>query len=210
MSSNSSRRWLDRQRRDPFVKAAREKGLPSRASFKLSELDERERLLRRGMAVVDLGAAPGGWSRYAAEQVGEHGRVVALDILDMPVPPGVEFVQGDFHEQAVLDELLAVIGDRSVDLVISDMAPNMSGVRSADQARSMGVAELALELVGQVLAPSGSFLVKLFHGAGFDDYVREVRGQFAKTRVRKPAASRSDSREVYLLARNYRGHKISK
>lgn len=205
MSSNSSRRWLDRQRRDPYVKQAREKGLPSRASFKLSELDQRERLLRKGMMVVDLGSSPGGWSRYAAEKVGEHGRVVALDLLDMPVPPGVEFIQGDFHEQQVLDQLLTCIGDRAVDLVICDMAPNMSGIRSADQARAMGLAELALELATQVLAPSGGFLVKLFHGVGFEEFVRETRRQFGSTKVRKPAASRADSREVYLLSRNFRG-----
>ena len=205
MSSNSSRRWLDRQRRDPYVKKAQEQGLPSRASFKLSELDEREHLLRRGMTVVDLGAAPGGWSRYAAERVGEQGWVVALDVLEMNAPHGVEFIQGDFHQQAVFDALLETIGDRRVDLVICDMAPNMSGIRSADQARAMALAELALDLVGHVLAPSGSFLVKLFHGVGFEGFVREVRAQFSSTKVRKPAASRADSREVYLLSRGYRG-----
>jgi len=173
--------------------------------FKLSELDEREHLLRRGMTVVDLGAAPGGWSRYAAERVGEQGWVVALDVLEMNAPHGVEFIQGDFHQQAVFDALLETIGDRRVDLVICDMAPNMSGIRSADQARAMALAELALDLVGHVLAPSGSFLVKLFHGVGFEGFVREVRAQFSSTKVRKPAASRADSREVYLLSRGYRG-----
>ena len=203
MSSKSSRRWLDRQRRDPFVKKARSQGLPSRSSFKLSELDERERLFRRGMTVVDLGAAPGGWSRYAADRVGEHGRVIALDLLDMPVPAGVVFVQGDFREQVVLDRLLETIDGRGVDLVISDMAPNMSGIRSVDQARSMALAELAFDLAEQVLLPSGSFLVKLFQGAGFDDFVRLARRHFGTTKLRKPAASRADSREVYLLSRNF-------
>jgi 23S rRNA (uridine2552-2'-O)-methyltransferase len=203
MSSKSSRRWLDRQRRDPFVKQARRQGLPSRSSFKLSELDERERLFRRGMTVVDLGAAPGGWSRYAAERVGDHGRVIALDLLEMSVPAGVVFLQGDFREQAVLDRLLETIDGRGVDLVISDMAPNMSGIRSADQARSMALAELAFDLAERVLLPSGSFLVKLFQGAGFDDYVRLARSRFGSTKLRKPAASRADSREVYLLSRNF-------
>jgi len=203
MSSKSSRRWLDRQRRDPFVKKAQRQGLPSRSSFKLSELDERERLFRRGMIVVDLGSAPGGWSRYAAERVGDHGRVIALDLLDMPVPAGVVFLQGDFREQAVLDRLLETIDGRGVDLVISDMAPNMSGIRSADQARSMALAELAFDLAERVLLPSGSFLVKLFQGAGFDEYVRLARSHFGSTKLRKPAASRADSREVYLLSRNF-------
>ncbi len=221
MSSKSSRRWLERQRRDPYVKQARRQGLASRASFKLEELDQRERLFRNGMTVIDLGAAPGGWSRYAAGRVGSGGqrdgrqagrsggrpagRVVALDLLEMDVPDGVEFLQGDFREQVVLDELLARIGDRGADLVISDMAPNMSGIRSADQARAMYLAELALEFAGRVLVEGGGLLVKLFHGEGFDDFVRSARVDFAITRVRKPPASRADSREVYLLSRNFRG-----
>ncbi len=201
---SSSRRWLNRQADDPYVKKARAEGWRSRAVFKLQEINERDHLLRPGMTVVDLGAAPGGWSQYAAGMVGESGRVIALDLLDMDGLPGVEYIRGDFRDERLLEKLVASTGGRGTDLVLSDMAPNISGVRSVDQPRAMLLAELALDLAIRVLKPGGSFVCKLFHGEGFDDFVRQVRQHFKTVSVRKPASSRPGSRETYLVARTYR------
>ncbi|MBX3725905.1 MAG: 23S rRNA (uridine(2552)-2'-O)-methyltransferase RlmE [Xanthomonadales bacterium] len=202
--SRSSERWLREHFKDPFVKKAQAEGLRSRAAFKLEELLERDRLLRPGMVVVDLGAAPGGWSQVAARALAGRGRVVALDILDMDALPGVEFIRGDFREGAALAALQALLGQDRADLVLSDMAPNMSGVDQVDQARAMHLAELARDFAQDWLKPGGAFLVKLFHGVGFDDYVRDLRRRFDKVVVRKPAASRARSPEVYALATGLR------
>jgi 23S rRNA (uridine2552-2'-O)-methyltransferase len=195
----SSNRWLSRQASDPYVKQARSRGYRARAAFKLIELDERDRFLRAGQKVVDLGAAPGSWAQVAAERAGPQGRVVALDILPMDALDGVEFIQGDFREAEVLAQLEALVGEK-VDLVLSDMAPNISGIAASDQARSMDLAELALEFACEWLEPGGVFVVKLFQGEGFDEFVRTARARFDRVRVRKPAASRKQSREVYLVA----------
>lgn len=201
--SKSSNRWLQEHFNDTYVKRAQQEGYRSRAVFKLLEIQDRDNLLRPGMTVVDLGAAPGGWSEVAVRLVGERGRVVALDILPMDAIAGVEFIQGDFREDEVLDRLIERVGNRPVDLVMSDMAPNISGTKAVDQPRAMYLAELALDLARRVLAPGGDFLVKVFQGEDFDAYLREVRGSFGKVMIRKPKASRPRSREVYLLARNY-------
>ena len=203
--SKSSGRWLDRQHRDPYVQKARKAGARSRAIFKLEELDRRDRLLKPGMIVVDLGAAPGGWSQYAAQRVGAGGRVIALDILPMDPIPGVDVLQGDFTEAAVLRELEDRLGHRPVDLVISDMAPNMTGIAITDQARSMMLAELALEFATQHLRTGGDFLVKTFQGAGFTEFLSDLRRRFGEVLSRKPPASRSESREIYLLGRGFKG-----
>lgn len=195
----SSNRWLSRQASDPYVKQARSRGYRSRAAFKLIELDERDRFFRSGQKVVDLGAAPGSWAQVAIERVGPNGRVVALDILPMAPLDGVEFVQGDFREPGPLEQLEALVGEK-VDLVLSDMAPNISGIAASDQARSMDLAELALEFARAWLKPGGGFVVKLFQGEGFDAFVREARQTFKHVRLRKPAASRKQSREIYLVA----------
>lgn len=203
--SKSSGRWLDRQHRDPYVQKARKAGARSRAIFKLEELDRRDRLLKPGMTVVDLGAAPGGWSQYAAQRVGAGGRVIALDILPLDPIPGVDVLQGDFTEAAVLQELEDRLGHRPVNLVISDMAPNMTGIAITDQARSMMLAELALEFATQHLRTGGDFLVKTFQGAGFTEFLRDLRRRFGEVLSRKPPASRSESREIYLLGRGFKG-----
>ncbi len=191
--------WLRRQRQDPYVAQARQRGYRSRAVFKLEQLDRRHRLLGPGMCVVDLGAAPGGWSQYAAGRVGPSGRVVACDLLAMEPIAGVAFIQGDLHDEAVLQALTETLAGRRADLVICDMAPNMSGVRSIDQPRALALAELALELSETLLRADGGFLVKLFQGEGFEDYVRACRGRFTKVTLEKPKASRERNREVYLL-----------
>ncbi|MCW8945032.1 MAG: 23S rRNA (uridine(2552)-2'-O)-methyltransferase RlmE [Sedimenticola sp.] len=201
--SKSSHQWLDRHFNDEYVKRAQAEGYRSRASYKLLELQEKDRLLSPGQVVVDLGAAPGGWSQVALKLVGEKGRVFALDILDMDSIGGVEFIQGDFREDSVLEQFHALLDGRPVDLVISDMAPNVSGMSAVDQPRAMYLCELALEYAREVLRPGGSFVVKVFQGEGFDQYIKEVRSSFAKVVTRKPAASRSQSREVYLVARSY-------
>ena len=198
--SKSSHRWLREHFNDPFVKKAQAEGLRSRAAYKLEELLDKNRLIRSGMVIVDLGAAPGGWSQLAARALGGQGRVIALDILDMPSLPGVEFIQADFREDDAMAALESALEGRRVDLVLSDMAPNMSGVESVDQARAMHLAELAWDFALQWLRPDGDFLVKLFHGVGFDDYVRDLRRAFTKVVVRKPKASRARSPEVYALA----------
>lgn len=201
--SKSSNRWLQEHFNDAYVKRAQQEGYRSRAVFKLLEIQDKDNLLRPGMTVVDLGAAPGGWSEAAVRLVGDRGRVVALDILPMDAIAGVEFIQGDFREDEVLARLMECVGNRPVDLVMSDMAPNISGTKAVDQPRAMYLAELALDLARRVLAPGGDFLVKVFQGEDFDSYLREVRGSFGKVMIRKPKASRPRSREVYLLARNY-------
>lgn len=201
--SKSSRRWLKEHFDDEYVKRAQAQGFRSRAVFKLLELDEKDHLLKPGMTVVDLGAAPGGWSQVAADRVGPNGQVVALDILPMDPLPGVTVLQGDFREQTVLNELLAAIDSRPVDLVLSDMAPNISGMKSVDQPRAMYLCELALDLAQQVLKDGGGLVVKAFQGEGFDVWMQAVRRSFRQVVIRKPDASRARSREVYVVARNY-------
>ncbi|GGK10200.1 23S rRNA (uridine(2552)-2'-O)-methyltransferase RlmE [Luteimonas terricola] len=198
--SKSSQRWLQEHFADPFVKKAQAEGMRSRAAYKLEELVARDRLLKPGMTVVDLGAAPGGWSQWVRKALGDGGRVIALDILDMPPLAGVEFLHGDFRDDMVLSRLESMLEEAPVDLVLSDMAPNKSGVAAVDQPRAMHLAELAMDFADRHLRPGGALLIKLFHGAGFDDYVRELRRRYAKVAVRKPAASRQRSPEVYALA----------
>jgi 23S rRNA (uridine2552-2'-O)-methyltransferase len=201
--TKSSARWLAEHASDEFVQRAHREGWRSRAVFKLEEIQQRERLLRPGMRCVDLGAAPGGWSQYAARIVGGRSRIVATDILAMDEIPGVDFVQGDFREAAVLEAVLARIGADKVDLVLSDMAPNMAGIDAVDQPRSMYLAELALEFADRVLAPGGDLLVKLFQGEGFDRIIREARSRYGRVVTKKPKASRTRSPEIYLLARQF-------
>src|ERR1700733_11427598 len=201
--SKSSARWLAEHASDEFVKRAQKEGWRSRAVFKLAQIQESERVLRPGIRCVDLGSAPGGWSQYAARIAGGKGRIVATDILPMDAIPGVEFIQGDFREETVLNEVLATIGASKVDLVLSDMAPNMAGIDAVDQPRSMYLAELALEFADRVLAPGGDLLVKLFQGAGFDEIIRDARGRYGRVVTKKPKASRSRSPEIYLLARQF-------
>jgi 23S rRNA (uridine2552-2'-O)-methyltransferase len=198
--SKSSRRWLERHFRDQFVRRAQGEGYRSRAAYKLLEIQQRDRLLRPGMRVVDLGAAPGGWSQVARELVGEKGKVVALDLLPMEPVPGVEFIQGDFRDGLILQRLRERLQGEPVDLVISDLAPNVSGVAAVDQPRAIYLCELALEAARELLKPGGGLLVKTFHGEGFDELVRELRADFGKVAARKPQASRARSREVYLVA----------
>ena len=199
----SSRRWLREHREDEFVERSRLAGYRSRAVFKLMEMDSRDGIFSRGMLVVDLGAAPGSWSQYAAQRVGSEGRVIALDILPVEPLAGVDFIQGDFRDEDVLQTLEAALAGYEVSVVMSDMAPNLSGMSTVDQPRAMALAELALELAGRVLSPGGTLLTKAFQGEGFDAYVRDVRALFAKVQIRKPKASRARSREVYVLARDY-------
>jgi 23S rRNA (uridine2552-2'-O)-methyltransferase len=199
--SKSSSRWLQERARDPYVKRARKEGWRSRAAFKLEELQRVEKLIKPGMLIVDLGAAPGGWSQFAVRALQGRGEVFALDLLPMPHVPGVTFILGDFTEDTVLASLMSALGERKVDLVISDMAPNMSGIDSVDQPRSMYLAELALDFAGRVLKPGGDLLVKVFQGAGFEALVKDARRRFRTVRMRKPDASRARSSEVYLLAR---------
>jgi 23S rRNA (uridine2552-2'-O)-methyltransferase len=202
--SQSSQRWLKEHFSDPYVKKAQAEGLRSRAAYKLEELIERDRLLKPGMTVVDLGAAPGGWSQYVRQAMGDNGRVVAMDILDMPSLAGVEFLHGDFREQAVLSQLEAMLGGAQVDLVLSDMAPNKSGVDAVDQPRAMHLAELAMDFADHHLRTGGAFLIKLFQGVGFDDYIRDLRKRYDKVVIRKPDASRKRSPEVYALGQGKR------
>lgn len=200
----SSGRWLSEHESDPYVHQARKEGYRSRSHYKLAQIQARDRILAPGMEVMDLGAAPGGWSGYARECVGERGRVVAVDILPMEPLTGVEFIQGDFREEAMLRALEKVVGDTKFDLVLSDMAPNISGVTVVDQAKSMYLAELALDFAIVALNNGGNFLVKVFQGEGFDHYRHAMRKSFSSVVTRKPEASRPRSRELYLLARSYR------
>jgi 23S rRNA (uridine2552-2'-O)-methyltransferase len=202
--SKSSDRWLKEHHSDPFVRRAQSEGWRSRAVFKLEEIDRRERLLKPGQTCLDLGAAPGAWSQYARRRVGRNGRVVATDMLAIPQLRGVEFVLGDVREPEVLNELLRLLPGRQVDLVLSDMAPNLSGVDVIDQPRSLELAELALEMSARILKPGGGALIKVFQGAGFRELVQSARGRFARVRVVKPVASRSRSPEMYLLAMQFR------
>jgi 23S rRNA (uridine2552-2'-O)-methyltransferase len=201
----SSGAWLKEHFDDQYVKMAQRDGYRSRACYKLLELQEKDRLIKPGNCVVDLGSAPGGWSQVAAMLVGHKGRVLASDILDMDSIAGVEFVRGDFTEDEVFSELMAMLGASKADLVISDMAPNMSGMRDVDQPQSMYLCELALDMATQVLRPNGSFVTKIFQGEGFDSYFGLLRKHFTKVVTRKPAASRPRSREVYLVASGLRG-----
>ncbi len=201
--SKSSSNWLREHFDDPFVLKAQQEGYRCRAVYKLAEINEKDQLLQPGMTVLDLGSAPGGWSQWVSHQLKGTGRVVASDILSMDPLPGVDFVQGDFRQQQVLDTILATMGDFKADLVLSDMAPNMSGVESIDQPGSMYLAELALELVDQVANPKASFLVKVFQGSGFDAYMKDMRSRFLSVKTRKPKASRARSREVYILGIGY-------
>ncbi|HEC20431.1 MAG TPA: 23S rRNA (uridine(2552)-2'-O)-methyltransferase RlmE [Gammaproteobacteria bacterium] len=200
--SNSSQQWLRRHFNDHYVQAAQKAGYRSRAVFKLLEIQEKDRVIRPGQVVVDLGAAPGGWSQIAAPLVGKKGEVIAMDILSMEPLEGVTFIEGDFTEQDVHERLLATVNGRLVDLVMSDIAPNISGMRAVDQPRAMYLAELALDFALETLKPGGDFLTKVFQGEGFDPYLLALRKAFAKVVIRKPKASRPKSREVYILARD--------
>ncbi|OBU10082.1 23S rRNA (uridine(2552)-2'-O)-methyltransferase [Photobacterium aquimaris] len=202
--SASSGRWLKEHFDDKYVQEAQKRGYRSRAFFKIEEIQNKDKLLKPGMTVVDLGAAPGGWSQYAAEIVGDEGQVIACDILQMDSLPGVSFLQGDFREEAVLEALLTRIQPDMVDVVMSDMAPNMSGNLASDQPRAMYLVELALDMCRQVLAPNGSFTVKVFQGEGFDQYLADIRSMFKVVKIRKPDSSRDRSREVYIVATGYK------
>jgi 23S rRNA (uridine2552-2'-O)-methyltransferase len=202
--SRSSGRWLREHFADPFVQRAQREGWRSRAVFKLEEIDRREKLLKSGQVCLDLGAAPGAWSQYAIRRVGRRGRVVASDILPMSEVPGVEFVQGDFKDEAVFERILAVLPAGQVDLLLSDMAPNLSGVDAIDQPRAMHLAELALDMAGRVLKPGGSALIKVFQGTGFAELLQSSRARFTRVKLVKPEASRSRSPETYLLAMQFR------
>jgi len=202
--SKSSHIWMQRHVNDEYVQRAQREGYRSRASYKLLEIQEKDRVLKPGQVVVDLGAAPGGWSQVAAAIVGTKGKVLAMDILEMDGIPGVEFLQGDFREQEVMDQLIYLLEGRAVDLVVSDIAPNASGVRAVDQPRAMYLAELALDFARTTLKPGGAFVTKLFQGEGFDDYIRDARSSFSRVVTRKPKSSRPKSREVYMVATGYK------
>jgi 23S rRNA (uridine2552-2'-O)-methyltransferase len=203
-SGGRTRDWYQRHTRDPYVRGARERGWRSRAVYKLEQIDARDHLFKAGITVLDLGAAPGSWSQYAARQVGAKGRVIATDVLWMPPLANVDFVQGDFREESLQRELLTKLSPSRADLVLSDMAPNITGVAAADQVQVMVLAQSSLALAQEILKRGGDFVVKLFQGEGFDQYVLAVRALFTKAVIRKPAASRSHSREMYLVAKNYR------
>ena len=203
--SKSSGSWLRRHVTDPFVKQAQIDGYRSRSAYKLIELDEKDRLMRPGMRVLDLGSAPGGWSQVAAKAVGAKGRVLATDILPMDPIVNVDFIQGDFTSDTVVEQIKAWLGDGKFDLVVSDIAPNLSGIDSADQARSIYFLELALDTVRQMLKPGANFVAKMFQGQGSDEYVKELRKHFGKISIRKPKASRPESREVYIVAKEFKG-----
>lgn len=202
--SVSSQRWLKEHFDDQFVQKAQKKGLRSRAVFKLEEIQKRDKLIKKGQTVVDLGAAPGGWSQYVADYFNGDGQIIACDILAMDPIAGVDFLQGDFREELVLNALLERIGGQNVDVVLSDMAPNMSGNATVDQARSMYLVELALDMCHQVLKPGGSFVVKVFQGQGFEPFLKDMRAAFNDVKTRKPESSRARSREVYLVATDYK------
>ncbi|MBI6526720.1 23S rRNA (uridine(2552)-2'-O)-methyltransferase RlmE [Proteus mirabilis] len=198
--SASSSRWLQEHFSDKYVQQAKKKGFRSRAWFKLEEIQQSDNIFKPGMTVVDLGAAPGGWSQYVVQQLGNKGRIIACDLLPMDPIVGVDFLQGDFRDELVLKALLDRVGDNKVQVVMSDMAPNMSGTPAVDIPRSMYLVELVLDMCRDVLAPGGSFIVKVFQGEGFDEYLGQIRSLFTKVKVRKPDASRSRSREVYIVA----------
>jgi len=203
--SKTSHNWLKEHFDDKYVKMAQKDGYRSRASYKLLEIQEKDKLIRPGMTVIDLGAAPGGWSQVTSRLIGGQGRLIASDILEMDSIPDVTFIQGDFTEDAILEQILEAVGNTQVDLVISDMAPNMSGLSAVDMPRAMFLCELALDLAGRVLRPGGDFLIKVFQGEGFDVYHKDIRKLFDRVQMRKPSSSRDRSREQYLLARGFRG-----
>ncbi len=205
--NKTSKAWMHEHVNDPYVKRAQAEGMRSRAAYKLEQLAERDKLLKPGMVVVDLGAAPGGWSQVAGRAVGPAGRVVAVDLLEMAPVAGVTFIHGDFSEDAVLADVEKAVGSGGVDLVLSDMAPNISGVAGVDQARSVGLAELALEFAVNHLKPQGNFLVKVFQGSGFDALVADIRRKFVQVMIRKPEASRSRSNEVYVVGKGRKAGK---
>ncbi len=205
--NKSSKAWMQEHVTDPYVRRAQAEGMRSRAAYKLQQLAERDKLLKPGMLVVDLGAAPGGWSQVARRAVGDAGRVVAVDLLDMIPVAGVRFIHGDFSDAAVLAAVEQALDGQGADLVLSDMAPNISGVASVDQARSVGLAELALEFAVNHLQPQGNFLVKVFQGSGFEALVKVIRGRFVQTLIRKPEASRSRSNEVYVVAKGLKARR---
>ncbi|MGK2959798.1 MAG: 23S rRNA (uridine(2552)-2'-O)-methyltransferase RlmE [Candidatus Malihini olakiniferum] len=198
--SASSSRWLQERFSDKYVQQSQKNRLRSRAWFKLDEMQRTDKLFKPGMTVVDLGAAPGGWSQYVATQIGNVGRIIACDILPIDPIVGVDFLQGDFRDELVLNALIALVGDNKVQVVMSDMAPNMSGTPAVDISRAMYLVDLALEMCLDVLTPHGSFLVKVFQGDGFDKYLRQIRSLFTAVKIRKPDASRTRSREVYIVA----------
>ncbi|MGR8979907.1 MAG: 23S rRNA (uridine(2552)-2'-O)-methyltransferase RlmE [Gammaproteobacteria bacterium] len=202
--SKSSNRWMQEHFDDPYVKLAQTQGFRSRAVFKLKEIQEKDQIIKPGMNIIDLGAAPGGWSQYARQLIGPDNKLIALDILPMEAIAGVDFILGDFREQSVLDELYLKLNGAPVNLVLSDMAPNMSGNKSVDQMRSLYLAELALDMAKSVLGNGGTFLVKLFQGEGFEAFYRTVQNSFAKVAIKKPKASRPRSNEVYILARGFK------
>lgn len=201
--SKSSPRWLKQHFNDTYVKRAKKEGLRSRSVYKLLEIQEKSNIIKSGMVVVDLGAAPGSWSQLAAGIVGPKGKVFALDILPMQSLPNVEFLQGDFQEESVMQQFLQRVQSKTIDVIISDMAPNFSGMRSVDQPKAMYLAELALNFVQQVLKPKGCFIIKTFQGEGFETFLKELRQLFTKVTIRKPSASRGSSAEVYLVATGY-------
>jgi 23S rRNA (uridine2552-2'-O)-methyltransferase len=203
--TKSSSEWLRRHVNDPYVKQAQRDGYRSRSAYKLIELNEKDRLIKPGMRILDLGSAPGGWSQVAGKLVGRKGRVLATDILPMDPVVNVDFVQGDFTDDKVVEQLLAWLGGGKFDLIISDIAPNLSGIDSADQAGSMYFLELALDTVRKTLKPGATFAAKMFQGSGSDEYVKELRKSFEKVLIRKPAASRAQSREVYIVAKGFKG-----
>lgn len=203
--SKSSHRWLQEHVSDPYVKQAQKDGYRSRSSYKLIELNEKDRLIRPGMLIMDLGSAPGGWSQVAGKLVGDKGRVLATDILPMDAIKNVDFIQGDFTDEAVVNQILEALNGAKPDLIISDIAPNITGIESADQGSSIYLVELALDMVRQVLKPKGNFVVKVFQGTGSDAYLKDVRTSFEKVSVRKPKASRPRSKEVYVVARGFKG-----
>jgi 23S rRNA (uridine2552-2'-O)-methyltransferase len=202
--SKSSSRWMQEHFEDEYVKMAQAQGYRSRAVFKLKEIQDKDQLIRPGMNIIDLGAAPGGWSQFARQLMGKKNKLIALDILPMDALDGVDFIQGDFREEAILDQLHAVLEGAPINLVMSDMAPNMSGNKGVDQPRAIYLGELAFEAAKTVLTKDGSFLVKLFHGEGFDAFHHEVQRNFGKVVIRKPKASRPRSNEVYILAKGFK------
>jgi len=203
--SKSSNEWLRRHVNDPFVKQAQVDGYRSRSAYKLVELNEKDRLIKPGMRILDLGSAPGGWSQVAGRLVGRKGRVLATDILPMDRVPNVDFIQGDFTDDTIIEQLLGWLDGGKFDLIISDIAPNLSGIDSADQAGSMYLLELALDSVKKMLKPGAAFAAKMFQGSGSDEYVKELRKSFEKVLIRKPQASRKESREVYIVAKGFKG-----
>lgn len=203
--SKSSHRWMQEHVNDPYVKQAQKDGYRSRSSYKLIELNEKDRLIRPGMLIMDLGSAPGGWSQVASKLVGQKGRVLASDILPMDAINNVDFIQGDFTEEAVFNQILEALKGEKPDLIMSDIAPNLTGIDSADQGSSIYLVELVLDMVRRVLKPKGNFVVKVFQGTGSDAYLKDVRTSFERISVRKPKSSRPRSREVYVVARGFKG-----